>query len=274
MGAGAEGRPGSTTRSIAPSRGSSQEGRSQRRSPTRSGLWKSCQRSAQSSGTSVETDLDQAVAGRRLDLAQLRQLALAAVDRVLDVAGPALLLDPVRAPARSARRGPARPARAQQRTARRINRRLGARGRRGPRRRCGSEVPASSVSSSFSASSRCSSVRLVGTMTWMTITQVAGRAAAEPGRPWPRSANCVPGLDAGRQLDLALALVAGDLHRGPQHRLDGGDLDRVDQVLAAHRPAPHLEAEAAAEERLEDVLDRAEARRPAAKPPERRPSWP
>ena len=57
-------------------------------------------------------DLDQALADRGLELAQLGQLALAAVDRVLDVAGPALLLDPVRAPARSARRGPARPARA------------------------------------------------------------------------------------------------------------------------------------------------------------------
>ncbi len=39
--------------------------------------------------------LDQAVAGRRLDLTELRQLALAAVDRVLDVARPALLLDAV-----------------------------------------------------------------------------------------------------------------------------------------------------------------------------------
>ena len=40
----------------------------------------------------------------------------------------------------------------------------------------------------------------------------------------------------------------------------------MDQVLAAHRPAPHFEAEAAAEEGLEDVLDRAEAapRREAA----------
>jgi hypothetical protein len=39
--------------------------------------------------------LDQAVAGRGLDLAQLGQLALAAVDRVLDVALAALLLDAV-----------------------------------------------------------------------------------------------------------------------------------------------------------------------------------
>ena len=62
-----------------------------------------------------------------------------------------------------------------------------------------------------------------------------------------------------RQLDLALALVARDLDLGPQHRVDRRDLDRVDQVLAAHRPAPHLEAEVAAEESLEDVLDRAEA---------------
>ena len=40
----------------------------------------------------------------------------------------------------------------------------------------------------------------------------------------------------------------------------------MDQVLAAHRPGPHLEPEAAAEERLEDVLDRSEpasGRKPA-----------
>ena len=41
-------------------------------------------------------DLDRALPGRGLDLAQLRQLALAAVDRVLDIARPALLLDAVR----------------------------------------------------------------------------------------------------------------------------------------------------------------------------------
>ena len=41
-------------------------------------------------------DLDQPVAGGRLQLAHLGQLSLAAVDRVLDVARPALLLDPVR----------------------------------------------------------------------------------------------------------------------------------------------------------------------------------
>ena len=46
--------PGSTIRSIAPSRAGSQLGRSQSRSPTSSGLWKSRQRSAQSSGISVE----------------------------------------------------------------------------------------------------------------------------------------------------------------------------------------------------------------------------
>ncbi len=39
--------------------------------------------------------LDQPVAGGDLDFAQLRQLALAAVDRVLDVAGSVLLLDAV-----------------------------------------------------------------------------------------------------------------------------------------------------------------------------------
>ncbi len=43
--------PGSTTRSIAPGRGSLQGGRTQIRSPTSAGSWKARQRSAQSSGT-------------------------------------------------------------------------------------------------------------------------------------------------------------------------------------------------------------------------------
>ena len=58
-------------------------------------MWKSRQRSAQSSGISVELTSTRPLADRGVDLAQLRQLALAAVDRVLDVAGAALLLDPV-----------------------------------------------------------------------------------------------------------------------------------------------------------------------------------
>ncbi len=78
----------------------------------------------------------------------------------------------------------------------------------------------------------------------------------------------------GGSSNLPLALVAGNLDGRPQHRLDGRDLDRVHQVLAAHRPAPHLEAEGAAEDGLEDVLDRGKAGPPGAKPPERTPSRP
>ena len=154
-------RPGSTTTSIAPSRGSSQEGRSQSRSPTSSGLWKSCQRSAQSSGTSVATDLDQAVAGRRLDLAQLRQLALAAVDRVLDVARAALLLDPVRrqhgqlGEDQLGLLGAAADREADQPKALRTRREEAALVAAAAERR----LRGSSVSPSFSASSRCSSER-------------------------------------------------------------------------------------------------------------------
>ena len=98
------------------------------------GPWKSRQRSAQSSGISVGLDFDEPVAGRGLEVAELRQLAGAAVDRVLDVALALLLLDAARgqqhssASTRSAGSGA-------QRTARRITRRRGGRGRRCPRRR-------------------------------------------------------------------------------------------------------------------------------------------
>ena len=124
------------------------------------------------------------------------------------------------------------------------------------------------------ASSRCSSESSLG-----DDHLDDDRPCRRAGRRWRRACRGragrtgVPVLDAGGQLDLALALVAGDLDLGAQHRVDRRDLDRVDQVLAAHRPAPHLEAEAAAEEGLEDVLDRAEAA-PGAKPSPRRPSWP
>ena len=100
----------------------------------------------------------------------------------------------------------------------------------------------------------------MGTITWTTIAQVAGRAAVGAGQAVAAQRVLGAVLGAGRQLDLPLALVARDLDRRAEHRLDGRDLDHVDQVLAAHRAAPHFEAEpAAAEEGLEDVLDRAEA---------------
>ena len=238
-------RPGSTTRSIAPSRGSSQEGRSQSRSPTSSGLWKSCQRSAQSSGTSVGDHLDQAVAGRR---PRSRPARAARPRRRRSRTRRSRARAPPRprwAPARSARRGRSRPARARS-------------GRRGGSTEgsahAGEEAlvvallrsagcAASSVSPSFSASSRCSSERSLGTITWTTIARSPGGPPFGPGRPWPRSANWVPcWVPDGSSISRSPSWL-GILIAGPEHRVDRGDLDRVDEVLAAHRPAPHLEAE-------------------------------
>ena len=177
---------------------------------------------------------------------------------------------------RSARRGRSRPAPGVQRTARRINRTPGARGRRSPRRPARERrLRGSRVASSFSASSRCSSERSLGTITWMTMRRSPGGPPFEPGRPWPRRANWVPcWIPEGSSTSRSPSWL-GILTLVPEHGLNGRDLDRVHEVLAAHRPAPHLEAEGAAEDRPEDVLDRAEAGAAAGgKPPERRPSWP
>ena len=204
--------PGSTTRSTAPSRGGSQDGRSQSRSPTSSGLWKSRQRSAQSSGISVELTSTRPSPDRRVDLAQLRQLALAAVDRVLDVARARAPPRPRWAPAPSARPGPARPARACS------GPRAGSLTRRGPSAEGAADAAEDALalprlevvrpracSSRRSAISRCSSLRLVGTMTLKITRWSPRRRAPSRGSPSPRSTSSVPGLGAGRDLDLALA---------------------------------------------------------------------
>src|SRR5262249_57889079 len=72
--------------------------------------------------------------------------------------------------------------------------------------------------------------------------QVAGRAAV--GARKPIAAQHVLGavLGSGGNLDLALALVARDPDRGPEHRFQRRDLPRVDEGLAAHRAPPHFEA--------------------------------
>ena len=116
-------------------------------------------------------------------------------------------------PARSARREPSRPAR----------------GCSGPRggsterpAHAGEEAlvvllgarccAARALASSFSASSRCSSERSVGTITWTTIAQVAGRTAVGAGQAVSAQRELGAVLDAGGELDLPLSLVAGDLH--------------------------------------------------------------
>src|SRR5690606_30931319 len=113
-------------------------------------------------------DLDPAGADRGVDLAQLRQLPLAAVDRVLDVAGAALLLDPVRRQHGQLGQhqlrllGSAADREADQPKAlrTRLNR---------PSRPPGPRLSSARDSSSRAASSRCSSLRLVGTTTLKTI---------------------------------------------------------------------------------------------------------
>ena len=177
--------------------------------------------------------LDQAVARRDLDLAQLRQLALAAVDRVLDVAGPALLLDPVRAPARSARRGPARPARAAaDREADQPN-----------ARRMRQKKPSPSPCRSAGCRGSSDLPELLGQLALLVgellrddhvhdDRQVAGRRPPlAPGMPCAaqRELGCPAGCR--RQLDLALALVARRCDRraraSPRSRSPRGTLHQV-----------------------------------------------
>ena len=102
--------PGSTTTSIVPVlRLRPRTGRTQRRSADqRPARWKSCQRSAQSSGISVDVTSTSPSAGRRLEVGERGQLARRAVDRVLDPAVALAPPRPRRAPARRARRAPAR----------------------------------------------------------------------------------------------------------------------------------------------------------------------
>src|SRR5829696_9230977 len=115
-------------------------------------------------GNLGRADLDPTAADRGIEVAQLRQLALAAVDRVLDVAGPPLLLDAVRRQdrqlgqdevrllRRAAHREPDQPKALRTRE-----------NRPSPCR--GARLPSSRLSSRRSAISRCSSLRLVGTKT-------------------------------------------------------------------------------------------------------------
>ena len=96
---GAEGLPGvdHDVHHSARSSPSSHEGRMTTRPPAMTtGRWKSRQRSAQSSGISAELTWIGSSPATASIVSEVGQLALRAVDRVLDPAGPGLLLDPAR----------------------------------------------------------------------------------------------------------------------------------------------------------------------------------
>ena len=93
---------------------------------------------------------------------------------------------PRSAPARSARRAPARRARAQQRTASRIKPKARRTRLNRPSPRRGPRFSGSSDSSRRSASSRCSSLRLVGTTTSKTTRWSPRRRPPSCGSPAPR----------------------------------------------------------------------------------------
>ena len=186
--------------------------------------------------------LDQAVARRRLDLAQLRQLALAAVDRVLDVAGPALLLDPVGRQHGQLGEDD-----------------LGLLGRSsGPRggstegsahageealvvALLGAQVARPRASRRASRPARAAPRRgRLGTITWMTIARSPGGPPFEPGRPWPRRANWVPcWIPGGSSISRSPSWL-GILTLAPSIASTRGDLDRVDRGpgRASARAAP------------------------------------
>ena len=90
----------------------------------------------------------------------------------------------------------------------------------------------SSESSRRSASSRCSSLRLVGTMTLRITRWLPRRRLPSRGRPAPRRTSSWPGWVPARDLDLALALEGRHGDRGAEHRLGGRDRDDADQVGA------------------------------------------
>ena len=225
--------PGSTTMSIAPARASAHEGRTQRRPPTSSGWWKSCQRSAQSSGISVGGDRHQPVAGDRLEVRQRRQLAGGAVDRVLDVAPSRAPPPPLPGPARPGRRAPAR--RAPDGSERRGGSPAAPGSGAAPRAR-----PAVAVASSPSPATRPAArpapaarlLRSAGTWTSSTTCWSPRAAPRSDGSPRPRSDDVLAGLGPRRDLDLALAVEGRDGHRAAEHRSSGGQLDDRDQLLA------------------------------------------
>ena len=127
---------------------------------------------------------------------------------------------------------------------------------------------------------------MVGTITWTTITQVAGRPAAEPRQAVAAQRELGAGLGAGRQLDLPLALVARDRDVVPSIASIAEIVDLADQVVPLRWKLDRVD-------RSWPRIGRATSKpkpppknawkmsstepkppRAAAKPPERRPSWP
>ena len=222
-------------------------------------------------------DLDQPVARRRLDLAQLGQLALAAVDRVLDVARPALLLDPVGrqhgqlgeddlgllGPAADHRRGGSTEGAAHAREEALL---LAA----GGAQVAGLERLARAFRASSAAPRRGRWGRSRG-------RRAPCRRAGppfDPGSPCPRSAYWVPcWVPGGSSISRSPSCV-GTLTLVAQHRVDRGDLDRVDQVLPAHRPAPHSKPIRWPLKKAWKMSSTEPKPAPGAKPLPRSPSWP
>ena len=198
----------------------SHEGRTTIRPPaTATGSWKSRQRSAQSSGISVELISTSPSPAAASSVGELRQLARRPVDRVLvkpaassasrpGAAGSATHPPPRprRAPARAARRAPRSASSGRQRTASRITRRRATRaGARRGRAACARAC--------------------VGTTTSKTTCCEPRRPLRSDGRPSPLSRSRVARLGAG-----------GDLRPRARRRASG----RSD-LAADHRqrsPAP------------------------------------
>src|SRR6478609_3332223 len=218
--------------------------------------------------------LDQAVAGRDLDLAQLRQLALATVDRVLDVVGPALLLDSVGGEHGQLSEddlrllGPAADGEANQPKALRTREKK-------PSSPCWERrLRASSVPSSFSASSRCSSLRSVGMITWMTMRRSPGGPPLAPGSPWPRRANWVPcWIPGGSSISRSpswLGIVTDAPNMAWRAEISTACMrswPRIGPRRTSKPKAPPKTAEKMSSTELKPWP-------PGGKPPERRPSWP
>ena len=230
--------PGSiriTCRPSSPSCASSQDGRTSTRSAINTGSWKSRQRSAQSSGISSElTSIGSSPASASTEPSSGSSPG-GAVDRVLDPAGPLLLLDATGRQHEqlgqhaSAAAGP-------QRTASRINAGRGVAASRSgaavvavSAARCSSE----SVPRGRSASSRWSSSRAARDDHVQDAR--AGRRAAAPrsaGGPAPSRTTRLAGLGTRRDLDLALAVEGRDLDLAAEHRPRRGHPRDRDQVLA------------------------------------------
>ena len=203
---------------------------------SRTGSWKSRQRSAQSSGISSRGDLDRLVAGQR--------------PRPTPGRGPR----PVRRRSRtrpSRARPPPRPRRAPAPGARRAPPRRPS-GRSGPR---GGSTPGAAPAPAPAAAAvallgatRCSSASVssrplgelalvvdrapLGTTTSRTTCWSPRPPAAQRGRPGAVEDDPLAGLRAGRHLDLALAVEGGDRRLAAEHRPGGRDARDGDQVLA------------------------------------------